>query len=518
MWGAVLITVVAAIAVACGGGDDQEPPDLARAAGEAVSSGNQGASGPSVAKETPVRAQTTAATDPAYNPSATMRLLFSGPDHPAETTKRGLDETRTNSDELQVVTIVELIRFRHFRERRLNPTETLKQLTGQQFGAERPVWFDWMKWLGERADEYPAPDGYVQWKIDLLSLVHPRFAELLETAETTAQLDLKEVVWGGVSPDGIPDLQMPPVLMAREASYLQDDERVFGVSINGEDRAYPIRIMNSHEMANDVLGGEHIALAYCTLCGSAIAYSAMVNGEPTTFGTSGLIYRSNKLMYDRATQTIWHQFTGEPMIGPLADSGIRLSFYPVEVTDWYEWRKQHPKTTVLDIETGVLPVEAYKHELDPQAIYYDFFYNSDDTMFPVWNNSNQLKDKEQVLGLSVGDAHKAYQVKAIKRARVINDLVGEEGVVVMASSYSDAARVYERSDHDFTLGPRETQPGDIPGELQDSNGVVWEVTEEFLVNKNDPSQKLARIPTHNAFWFGWSSFHPDTELYALDQE
>ena len=119
-----------------------------------------------------------------------------------------------------------------------------------------------MEWLGNRPDEYRPPEGYLEWKIDLLSIIDPRFEELLASAEETARIDVTELAWGGVRPDGIPDLRNAPVIPAAEADYLNEADRVFGVSINGEHRAYPLRIMNPHEMANDVLGGEPIALAY----------------------------------------------------------------------------------------------------------------------------------------------------------------------------------------------------------------------------------------------------------------
>ena len=246
-------------------------------------------------------------------------------------------------------------------------------------------------------------------------------------------------------------------------------------------------------------------------------YSAKINGEPTTFGTSGLLYRSNKLMYDRATESIWHQFTGEPVIGPLADSGIKLDFFPVEVTDWFEWKRTHPDTTVLSIDTGVFAPDQYRREIDPAAVYYDYFFGSDETMFPVWNKRADLKNKRKVLGLSIGDAHKAYELGALRKARVLNDTVGDSDVVVVASSYSESARVYESGGLDFSLGPEESQLGIIPDALMDSDGVVWQVTEDGLVSSEDPETVLKRVPTHNSFWFGWSSFYPDTELYTLDE-
>ncbi len=139
---------------------------------------------------------------------------------------------------------------------------TLRRLTGQEFGDDYPIWQEWMEWLGNNLAEYRPPDGYLRWKVNLLSLIDPRYEEFLITAGKTARIDLTEVVWGGVRPDGIPDLQNPEILAPDEADYLGPDDRVFGASIGGEHRAYPLRIVNAHEMVNDVLGGEPIALAY----------------------------------------------------------------------------------------------------------------------------------------------------------------------------------------------------------------------------------------------------------------
>jgi hypothetical protein len=119
-----------------------------------------------------------------------------------------------------------------------------------------------MEWLAPNLAEYQPPERYLEWKINLLSLIHPRFANFLSGAGKTARIDLTELAWVGVAPDGIPDLQNPPRVSADQQDYLLPDDRVFGVSINGEHRAYPLRIMNAHEMANDILGGEPIALAY----------------------------------------------------------------------------------------------------------------------------------------------------------------------------------------------------------------------------------------------------------------
>ena len=138
-------------------------------------------------------------------------------------------------------------------------------------------------------------------------------------------------------------------------------------------------------------------------------YSGIVNGQKTTFGTSGLLYRSNKVMYDRATRSLWHQFTGEPIIGPLAYSGIKQPFFPAVVTTWEEWLAEHPDTTVISNQTGVYDPEFYVPEGDPRAIYFDYF-STDEIRFPVWFRDPTIEPKSVVIGLAVGDGKKAYTV------------------------------------------------------------------------------------------------------------
>ena len=240
-------------------------------------------------------------------------------------------------------------------------------------------------------------------------------------------------------------------------------------------------------------------------------YSGIVNGEATTFGTSGLLYRSNKVMYDRATRSLWNQFIGEPVIGPLADSGIRQPFFPSVVTTWEEWLEEHPDTTVLDRYTDIYPPDFYVPENDPRAIYYDYF-TSDEVMFPVWNRDVTFEPKAVIVGLSIGDSAKAYRVVDLQQVRLINDTLGNLNVVVVASPDSRAGRIYERGDTLFSL-PASDQPDATPSVLVDENGVEWQTTETGLVNQADPSEVLPRIPSLTSFWFGWFQYHPDTEVY-----
>ena len=242
-------------------------------------------------------------------------------------------------------------------------------------------------------------------------------------------------------------------------------------------------------------------------------YSGKINGEPTTFGTSGFLYRSNKLMYDRLTQSIWHQFTGEPVIGPLAFSGIKLPFFPSLLTTWKEWVEEHPDTTVLSNETGLY--RSYDPEWDSSSIYFSY-RESPDLMFPAWNRSEDLAIKDVIVGLGIGGSYKAYPVLDLQKDRVVNDSLGGTDVVIIASPTTQAARAYTRAGRVFRLANGDSRAEALPASLVDTSGATWQVTEVYLVSDDDTSIRLERLPTHTSYWFGWSSFHPDTELYYSD--
>ena len=240
-------------------------------------------------------------------------------------------------------------------------------------------------------------------------------------------------------------------------------------------------------------------------------YSGVVNGQTTTFGTSGLLYRSNKVMYDRATRSLWNQFSGEPIIGTLADSGIRQPFFPSVVSTWGEWLEEHPDTTVLSRETDIYPPEFYVPEDDPRAIYYSYF-TSDEVMFPVRLRDPVFEPKEVVVGITIQSASKAWRVADLQDVRLVNDTVGGVDIVIVASPDSRSGRVYERAGARFSTADNGEVSGP-PSILADSTGSRWNVTEQALVNADDPGIKLLRIPTTTSFWFGWYQYHPETEIF-----
>jgi len=193
-----------------------------------------------------------------------MYRLFSELGGSTSEQSSALVDIRRERDTSQVPVLIEAMRYTfgiyQFIDIREEMTSVLQMLTGQDFGSRE--WGKWMEWLGKNLEEFSPPEGYVDWKINLLSEFDPRYTDLLSSAEETSRINLTEVVWGGVVIDGIPDLRDPNIIPSDEADYLEADERVFGVSINGEHRAYPLRITNPHEMVNDVLGGEPISLAW----------------------------------------------------------------------------------------------------------------------------------------------------------------------------------------------------------------------------------------------------------------
>ena len=200
--------------------------------------------------------------DAPYDANDAMWRIYSGIGHEPQTTLGAIADAVAANDVSQAPVIVEVLRFWGGGAVNEAYRAALEQFTGQDFWLDSRPWNAAMEWLGPRRAEFAPPSEYPQWKANLLAIIDPRMAAFLTAVPGSERIDLAEIAWGGVRTDGIPDLRSPPTLAAGEADYLDPRGRVFGVSINGQHRAYPLRIMNPHEMANDTLGGEPIALAY----------------------------------------------------------------------------------------------------------------------------------------------------------------------------------------------------------------------------------------------------------------
>ncbi len=389
--------------------------------------------------------------------------------------------------------------------------DTLEKLSGKMFGNDWPAWVEWYG-----STSLTSPPGFTGWKGHLLARIDPGFGKFLRDG-APSRIRVEEIQWGGVGVDGIPALDNPRMIPAAKATYLEPKEPVFGMSIKGDSRAYPLRIMDWHEMANDVVGGVPVSLAYCTLCGAAIAYDGRAaNGVTYTFGSSGFLFRSNKLMYDRQTRTLWNQLTGKPVLGDLVATKVQLRLLPVVLTTWEVWRQQHPDTVVLDLNTG------YDRPYVPGAPYGDYF-SAQRTMFPVWQRNSLLPTKARIYALHVEGVPKAYPLTALTQKKVVNDTIGQTPVVLVATrgtvTVDGTNRRVGRVTYDaggevraYHRGAELFRPGSTPQTVLDTDGRVWRVTEEALIG---PSGKMARrVNGHLAYWFGWYSFFPHTLVYG----
>jgi len=373
----------------------------------------------------------------------------------------------------------------------------LEDLTGESFDSYQA----WVEYLGRHAKTPPAP-GYVRWKVALLAKIDRDYHKILY-GSVRSKLRLEELMWGGVPVDGIPSLDSPPTIAAARAGYLSGEERVFGVAIGGRARAYPLRFLDWHEMVNDELAGQPYALSYCTLCGSGILYATdRPDGGRYEMGTSGLLFRSNKLMYDRESFSLWSNLTGEPVVGRRVEDAAPLRMLPMTLTSWEAWREMHPQTDVLDLAAlRKGPGRRFGFDYTPGAARRARAGVS----FPVWQQSDLLPPEAEIYALRVAGAAKAYALDALLGHRALNDRVGETNVVLVVEPGSGAVRVYQRGERRFSAGAE-------PETLVDAVGRNWRLSEEALVSEDGES--LSRVPGHVAFWFGWYGFYPQTEVYT----
>ena len=363
-------------------------------------------------------------------------------------------------------------------------------------GADHRSWFDWMLWQEKNPQVRPAP-GYIAFKREVLYGIDPRFARFIgEGRLKDARIRFEEVTWGGVRVDGIEALNEPNMVRAKDADFMLGSDPVLGIEINGDARAYPLRLMAWHEMVNDVIGGESIALPFCTLCGAGVPYRTQIDDEaPLRFGTSGLLYRANKLMWDDRTESLWNQFTGEPVIGPLAQSGLKLESLPLVLEPWVRWRERHPDSVVLSLDTG-------KPLNYTSGYVYDRYIRTDAQVFPAAHEAERLRSKDFVFGVKTLGASRAWPVAAFEGGRAINDAVGGLNVVLIGDRLGETVRAYDRGDREFAL-----RDGRIF-----ADGVEWRVTENALTG---PEGALApRVAGRTAYWFAWSNFEgPGASLW-----
>ena len=368
----------------------------------------------------------------------------------------------------------------------------LEDKTGEAYGRDTDGWYIWLWSQPEQRHPH-----YARFKSTLYAYLDPLFAGYFDDARaTTVRLD--EIRWGGVGQDGIPPLRSPKMVEATNASYLEDDHVVFGVQVNGDSRAYPKRILAWHEMFVDTIGGVDLAGVYCTLCGALILYETDHADVKHELGTSGFLYRSNKVMYDKATQSLWNTTWGQPVVGPLVGKGIELARSYVVTTTWGEWRRRHPDTTVLSLDTG------YRRDYNEGAAYRDYFA-TDRLMFAVPSTDDRLPNKAEILALQFPDVTE-------KRLAISADFLDDNPVyqhqldgqrLLVLTDPSGANRVYDPGNVSFAKY-------DGQSSVIDNEGREWTMSESGLSHAQLPA--LPRLPAHRAFWFGWVAVWNETEL------
>ena len=372
----------------------------------------------------------------------------------------------------------------------------LEMQTGERFGgdlmrAQRWIW-------EQRYDPHPR---YAFLKGTWYSEIDPAFRRFFPGG-VASTIRLDEIVWGGVRVNGIPPLEYPAHVPADAAPYLDDGHVVFGVVAGGEARAYPKRIMGWHEMALDRLGGVELTIVYCTLCGTVIPYESVVDGRHVRFGTSGLLYRSNKLMFDHGSWSLWNTIMGEPVVGPLVGTGLRLTHRAVVTTTWGEWQRMHPGTTVLSIETG------HTRDYSEGAAYREYF-STDRLMFQVPQRDDRLANKDEVLVMLLDTVDGGRQPVAIAadylaRHRLYETVQAGRRLVVVTSR-GGANRVYDAGAVRFERAASDAR-------IVDATGGAWSVTADALVAERDAGRRLPRVAAQRAFWFGWYAQYPQTVL------
>ena len=295
---------------------------------------------------------------------------------------------------------------------------------------------------------------------------------------SNAVISRDEILRGGPPKDGIPSLTSPQFLEPEETGILQDEDRVIGVVIGNDARAYPLKILDYHEAVNDRIGDRPIVVTYCPLCDSSAVFDRLIDGREVELGISGMLYNSNVLMFDRGEdgeESLWSQMMTQAVSGPLVER--RLKLLPLEVTTWADWKIRHPQTMVLSEETG--------HQRDYGRRPYSSYFSSDRLMFPVFSLNqavgtvvpglvdDRLPKKTPVLGIRVGTATRAYPVSGFRES---------DGPVRLQETLGN-------SSFDMIYSPK-------------SNSLRVENAD-------------TEVETMYAFWFAWAAFHPETELYSL---
>nr|WP_277813251.1 DUF3179 domain-containing protein [Haloferax sp. ATB1] len=287
---------------------------------------------------------------------------------------------------------------------------------------------------------------------------------------------------------------------------LDDGDEVVGVELDGVARAYPLAVLNWHEIVNDDFDGRPVVVTYCPLCGSAVVADRLAGGEPTYFGVSGLLWMSDLVMYDDRTNSLWSQVLATAIRGEL--TGETLSLLPSTISTWGEWRAAHPETEVLvppPVSGTIRGQQTRRYDVNPYTSYQQ---SSDIGIGFNDAADDRLHPKTSVVGVAVDGVARAYPLDAVERAGVVNDIVGDLPVVVAASAEGSLVAYVRRVDG-------ETVEFDRDGSALVAAGSRWNLLTGRALDGPHESAVLTRANDRSPmFWFAWADFNPETEIYG----
>ena len=360
-------------------------------------------------------------------------------------------------------------------------------------------------------DSGPRAETEVEVEVEGPSaLDDPRHPDLPEPL-----IDLDHLASGGPPPDGIPSIDDPKFAPVSEIDWLEDDEPVLSLTFNDETRAYPLQVMTWHEIVNDTVDGVPVAVTYCPLCNSGVAFERLVGDRLLDFGTSGLLYVDNLVMYDRQTESLWPQLTGRASVGVL--TGTQLQAIPMGVVGWKQFRESHPEALVLTRDTGVVR----PYGTNPY-FWRDDDPNGDLFVDPPGGTDGRLPVKERVVGITRSGESVAIRRSRVAEERVVELRVGGRDLVAWhqpgQSSAFDADRFSEGREVGSVgvfrpvLDGRHLTFAVRDGRVVDEQtGSTWNVLGEATSGQLKGS-RLPDVVHLDTFWFAWVGFRPDTRL------
>jgi hypothetical protein len=325
-----------------------------------------------------------------------------------------------------------------------------------------------------------------------------------------------EIISGGPPKDGIPAIDEPVFVDVDEAnSWLNPVEPVILVEVGDEARAYPLQILIWHEIVNDTLGGLHLAVTFCPLCNTAIAFERTFDGQVLDFGTTGRLRYSNLIMYDRQTETWWQQANGEAIAGEYA--GSQLEFYPAVIISWQEFMRAHPNGSVLSRETGF----NRSYGQNPYAGYDDV--NNPPFLYDGPQTPGVLPPVARVLTVDLSGEAVAYPYQTLEKVQVINDSVGGQPIIVFwatgtasaldTGSIASGRDVGSAAAYSRELDGLELSFQVVEGRIMDQQtGSEWNVLGQAVGGELQGKQ-LRSVIAINHFWFSWAVFKPQTRVY-----